>query len=49
VPPRFTATAPSRTIDAIAVCAACWTAAFGLYAAVHAPRLLKARVDGRVG
>jgi len=40
---------PAHTVAAIVLSAGGWSAAFGLYAAVYAPRLVRARVDGRPG
>jgi len=40
---------PAHTVTAIVFSAACWSVAFGLYAVVYAPRLVRARVDGRPG
>ncbi|HUP09044.1 MAG TPA: NnrS family protein [Caldimonas sp.] len=41
--------APAHTIHAIAASAVCWSTAFAVYAAAYAPRLVRARVDGRPG
>jgi len=40
---------PAQALAAIVASGACWSAAFGLYAVVYAPRLVRARVDGRPG
>ena len=41
--------APALTVQAIVTSAFAWSAAFGLYAVVYAPRLVLARADGRPG
>ncbi len=41
--------APSQLASATLLSAACWSAGFGLYALRYAPRLCRARVDGRPG
>jgi uncharacterized protein involved in response to NO len=41
--------APAHYVSALAVSAACWSAAYAVYAARYAPLLLRARADGKPG